>query len=63
MARKYKIADPYLIPDSNLQRCSVCGYPFPADVKPPMSVAFAEHLWKTHQLEPTCEEAPEANED
>jgi len=43
-----KKTDPHLIPDGNLQRCSVCGYPFPADVHPSMSVAFAEHLMKTH---------------
>lgn len=62
MARNYKIADPYLIPDGNLQRCSVCGHPFPADVRPSMSVAFAEHLLKVHQLGTTGEETPEANE-
>jgi hypothetical protein len=42
--------DPHLIPDGNLQRCSVCGYPFPADVHRSMSVAFAEHLLKVHKL-------------
>jgi hypothetical protein len=41
--------DPYLIADGNLERCSVCGYPFPSDVKPSMSVAFAQHLLKAHQ--------------
>ena len=39
---------PRLIADGNLQRCSVCGYPFPADVRPSMAVAFAEHLMKDH---------------
>jgi hypothetical protein len=39
-----------LIADGNLQRCSVCGYPFPADVRPSMTVAFAEHLLKAHKL-------------
>jgi hypothetical protein len=43
-----KKAEPTLIADGNLQRCSVCGYPFPADVHPSMSVAFAEHLFKAH---------------
>lgn len=42
--------EPHLIADGNLERCSVCGYPFPADVKPSMSVAFADHLRKAqHQ--------------
>jgi hypothetical protein len=35
---------PHLIADGNLQRCSVCGYPFSGDVRPSMCVAFAEHL-------------------
>jgi rubrerythrin len=34
--------EPHLIADGNLQRCSVCGYPFEADVHPSMGVAFAE---------------------
>jgi hypothetical protein len=25
---------PHLIADGNLQRCSVCGYPFSGDVRP-----------------------------
>jgi hypothetical protein len=41
---------PHLIADGNLERCSVCDHPFPADVKPSMSVAFADHLRKArHQ--------------
>jgi hypothetical protein len=40
---------PRLIADGNLQRCSVCGYPFLADVRPSMSVAFAEHLMSGHK--------------
>src|SRR6516225_668641 len=40
---------PHLIADGNLQRCSVCGYPFPADVRPSMAVAFAEHLMNSHK--------------
>jgi hypothetical protein len=42
--------EPHLIADGNLQRCSVCGYPFPADLHPSMTVAFAEHLLKAHKL-------------
>jgi hypothetical protein len=41
--------EPHLTADGNLERCSVCGYPFPADVKPSMSVAFADHLRKAHR--------------
>jgi hypothetical protein len=48
--------DPRLIADGNLQRCSVCRYPFPADVQPSMSVAFAEHLMKAHQPGQTSED-------
>jgi hypothetical protein len=39
---------PHLTEDGSLKRCSVCGYPFPADVHPSMTVAFAEHLLKAH---------------
>ena len=42
--------EPHLIADGNLERCSVCDHPFPADVKPSMSVALADHLRKVqHQ--------------
>jgi rubrerythrin len=51
---KYK-KDPRLTADGNLMRCSVCGYPFQADEKPSMSVAFARHLMKDHQPCPTSE--------
>jgi rubrerythrin len=47
--RKKYAGEPYLIRNGNSERCSVCGHPFPADVKPSMSVAFAEHLMKAHQ--------------
>ena len=42
-------SEPRLIRDGNLERCSVCGHPFDADVKPSMSVAFAEHLRTAHK--------------
>ncbi len=45
-------APPRLISDGNLKRCSVCGYPFQPDVKPSMSVAFADHLFKAHKPVP-----------
>ena len=41
-------SEPGLIRDGNLERCSVCGHPFDTDVKPSMSVAFAEHLRTAH---------------
>ena len=53
-------SDPSLIPDGNLKRCSVCGYPFAADVHPSMSVAFAEHLLKAHQPGQTSEDVSQA---
>lgn len=40
---------PHLISAGNLKRCSVCGCSFQPDVKPSMSVAFADHLRKAHQ--------------
>jgi hypothetical protein len=39
---------PHLIAEGSLKRCSVCGYAFPADVHPSMTVAFSEHLLKVH---------------
>ena len=51
---------PRLVADGNLQRCSVCGYPLPADVHPSMSVAFAEHLLKAHQPGQTTEDSSQA---
>jgi hypothetical protein len=50
VGKKYKIIEPCLIPDGRISRCSLCGYVFAADVKPSMSVAFAEHLRAAHQL-------------
>jgi hypothetical protein len=52
--------EPHLIADGNLQRCSVCGYPFESDVHPSMSVAFAEHLSKAHQPGQTSEDFSQA---
>ena len=51
---------PRLIASGEVQRCSVCGYPFPADVRPSMSVAFAEHLLKAHQPGQTTEDSSQA---
>ena len=48
-------AEPRLIADGDLRRCSVCGYPFESDVHPSMSVAFAEHKRKAHKPGQTSE--------
>ena len=65
--REQKIADrakskaePRLIADGKLQRCSVCGYPFQPDEKPSMSVAFAEHLSKAHRPDQMPEDVNQA---
>jgi hypothetical protein len=42
--------EPRLISDGNVSRCSLCGYAFASDVKPSMSVAFADHLRTAHQI-------------
>jgi hypothetical protein len=52
--------EPRLKADGNLQRCSVCGYPFPADVHPSMSVAFAEHLSNAHKPGETTDDVNQA---
>jgi hypothetical protein len=53
--------DPHLIDAGKLKHCSVCGYPFQWDVKPSMSVAFADHLFKAHQPPgPTSEDVNQA---
>ena len=51
---------PHLIADGNIKRCSVCGYPFPADIHPSMSVAFADHLSKAHKPGQTREDVNQA---
>src|SRR5271166_5422544 len=50
----------HLIADGDLKRCSVCGYPFPADVHPSMSVAFSDHLSKAHKPGQTNEDFNQA---
>jgi hypothetical protein len=51
---------PQLIAAGNLKRCSVCGYPFLPDVKPSMSVAFADHLLRAHKPGQTTEDFSQA---
>ncbi len=50
----------HLIPDGDLKRCSVCGYPFPPDVKPSVDVAFLEHLRTAHKPGQTTEDVSQA---
>jgi hypothetical protein len=59
--KKRVVSEPCLIADGNLERCSICGYPFQADVRPSMSVAFAEHLMKAHQPGQTSEDVSQAH--
>ena len=59
MAKKHH-AEPHLIQNGNLGRCSVCGYPFPKDVRPSQNAAFAEHLLKVHQPGQTTEDSSQA---
>jgi hypothetical protein len=40
---------PHWTSDGKVKRCSVCGYPFPPEVRPSIDTAFAEHLRKAHQ--------------
>lgn len=53
-------AEPHLIQEVNLGRCSVCGHPFPKDAHPSQSAAFAEHLLKAHQPGQTTEDSSQA---
>ena len=59
-AKKRKFNEPHLITDGNLQRCSICGYPFPADVEPSVHAAYADHLSKAHTSGQTSEDASQA---
>jgi hypothetical protein len=53
-------SEPHLVSYGLLNRCSACGHTFPADVKPSMSVAFADHLAKAHQPGQTSENFSQA---
>jgi hypothetical protein len=56
-AERTSHSEPCLVRDGNLERCSVCGHPFADDVRPSMSVAFAEHLNKAHRPAQGAEDA------
>ena len=47
---------PHFIADGDGKRCSVCGYPFPANVMASIDTAFAEHLRKVHKPGQTSED-------
>jgi hypothetical protein len=51
---------PHWVLDGYTKRCSVCGYPFPRDVKPSIDAAFAEHLSKAHKPGQTSEDSSQA---
>jgi hypothetical protein len=57
---KKQQSGPRLIRDGNLERCSICGYPFPAAVHPSTNVAFVEHLLKVHQPGQKTEDSSQA---
>jgi hypothetical protein len=59
MAKKQQSA-PHLIADGDVKRCSVCGYPFPADVMAFIDTAFAEHLRTAHKPGQTTEDFNQA---
>jgi hypothetical protein len=46
----------HLIDDEGVKRCSMCTMAFPDDVRPSMSVAFAEHIRKAHKPGQTTED-------
>ena len=46
-------AEPRLIAEGELLRCSLCAYSIQPNEKPSVSVAFAEHLLNAHPPEPT----------
>jgi hypothetical protein len=48
-------SEPHLIREGSYHRCSVCGYPFSADVYPTLNDAFAEHLVNSHHSGQTTE--------
>ena len=52
---------PHLIDYQGAKRCSVCKMPFPTDVKPSLSTAFAEHVVKAHRPGQTSKDANEVS--
>lgn len=51
---------PHWTANGGVKRCSVCGYPFLADVHPSIDAAFAEHLRKVHKPGQTTEDVNQA---
>jgi hypothetical protein len=52
--------EPNLIDDDGVMRCSVCKFPFDSDVRPSLTVAFTEHLFKAHKPGQTSEDSSQA---
>jgi|SRR5271157_3064959 len=50
----------HLIDDGGIMRCSVCKFPFDLGVKPSLTVAFTEHLFKADQTGQRTEDANQA---
>ena len=52
---------PHLVDDRGIKRCSVCKFPFHPDVKPSLTVAFTEHLFRAHTLGQTSEDTQKSS--
>src|SRR5271167_3522136 len=51
LRKKYadkSLPEAHLVDNGDVMRCSVCEFRFDPDVKPSLSVAFREHLFKAH---------------
>jgi|SRR5271157_5909540 len=60
-AQNQKVSrEPHLIADGDVKRCSVCGYPFPADVMASIDTALALHLRTAHKPGQTTEDFNQA---
>ncbi len=58
LRKKYadkSIPEAQLVDYGDVMRCSVCEFPFDPDIKPSLSVAFREHLFKAHAPGQTSE--------
>jgi len=51
---------PHLIDYQGAKRCSICKMPFPSDIEPSLTKAFAEHVISNHRPGQTSEEANQA---
>ena len=51
---------PHLIDYQGAKRCSICKMPFPSDIEPSLTKAFAEHVISNHRPGQTSEEVNQA---